>query len=133
MYDQYDNLLDGTNGYQDAYKYVWRIKFYELRSSTHLDEELEFSFDVIGQEYFEVERVQEHSPLIAGTFMMDIAQETISYNNSPNIPYDISASALQAAIRLHPAFAKFRVERKDDPKYGATWYIHYDEFHIDLP
>lgn len=64
---------------------------------------------------------------------MEIAQQTISYNSSPNIPSDISASALQTAIRLHPAFSKFRVERKDDPKYGATWYIHYDEFYIDLP
>lgn len=74
VYDEYDTLLDGSNGYQDAYKYVWRIKFYKLRSTYHINEEMEFSFDVIGQELFEVERIQEHSPLISGTFMMEIGQ-----------------------------------------------------------
>ena len=31
VYDQYDTLLDGSNNYTDAYKYVWRIKIYKVR------------------------------------------------------------------------------------------------------
>ena len=77
--------------------------------------------------------MQDHSPLIAGTFTMEIAQQTIEYNHSPNLPYDISPSALQTAIRAIPAFSKFRVERADNPLYGATWFIHHDNYYGDLP
>ena len=28
VYDQFDSLLDGSNNYQDAFKYVWRISFH---------------------------------------------------------------------------------------------------------
>ena len=88
---------------------------------------------MIGQEFFEVERVQDHSPLISGTFTMEIAQQTIQHNNSPNLPYDISADALQTAIRAIPALSRFRVERANNPLYGATWFIHHDHYYGSLP
>lgn len=81
-----------------------------------------------------------HSPLISGTFTLDIGGQSIrTYDTSSktysisNIPYNVGASVLQAALRQIVGFEDVEVFRVGEPEYGAKWVISYVGYDADVP
>lgn len=74
---------------------------------------------------------------MSGTFTLSIAGTAINVNNVADIPYDVSASTLQSAIRASGIVGFDYVEVVRSTWHGvgykATWMIKYREFKQAVP
>lgn len=128
-----------------AAKIVWKVKIDKLRTTSHLADSFKARFDNLTNitdmtPTWTQARTQDHCPLIAGTFTLDIGgtsvkvYDTISKTYSLyNIPFNVAASSLQAGLRQIVGFEKVEVTRSGDPLYGAKWLISYNEYMNDVP
>jgi hypothetical protein len=84
--------------------------------------------------------LQDHSPLIGGTFTLTIDGLQInSYNTStwqltnPDIPFNVDPNTLKAGLRTINGFEYVQVERTGDPLYGARYIIYFIGYNGDVP
>jgi hypothetical protein len=134
IYDTNGNTLNSTTG---AARIDYLVSNYWSSSSTLSSDRLSLRyFNYTGVFYSKL--VQDHSPLISGTFTLKIGGVSIQYNNTPNIPYNIDASGLQAAIKSSPIVGFDYVEViqtkvNNDCGYSCTWTIQYKLFNFAIP
>jgi hypothetical protein len=134
IYDSNGNTLNATTG---ASRIDYLVSNFWSSSSTLSSERLSLRyFNYTGVLYST--SVQDHSPLINGTFTLRIGGVSIQYSNTPNIPYNIDASTLQTALRLSPIVGFDYVEVtqtkvNNDCGYSCTWIIQYKRFNSAIP
>jgi hypothetical protein len=121
-----------------ANTFVWRATIARFRPATAKNRTFIITYSTPGG-VFTSTTVQEHSPLMSGTFTMDLGGNPIkiwngtSFSNT-NIPFNVSTSALKSAFQqLNPAFKLMEIERAGDPNTGARWIIYYIGYNRDLP
>jgi hypothetical protein len=92
-----------------AKTFVWRATIAKFRSASVKNRTFIVTYSVPGG-IFTSTTIQEHSPLISGTFNMDLGGIPVrvwngsSYSNQ-NIPFDVSTSTLKSALQnLSPDF-----------------------------
>jgi hypothetical protein len=121
-----------------AKTFIWRASIARFRPANVKNRTFIITYTAPGG-VFTSTTVQEHSPLISGTFTMDLGGNTIKIWNGTsfsitNIPFNVATSTLKSAFQqLNPAFKLMEIERAGDPNTGARWIIYYIGYNKDLP
>ena len=133
IYDANKNVINNLTGAANV-SYVVSLPL--LRKVYNTEKFLTKFYNYTGQ--FTTYFGESHSPLIGGTFGLNIAGVSIQFKNSSNIPYNIDAASLQAAIRASPIVGFNLVEVaqtkvNNDCGYSCTWIIQYKGFNQAVP
>ena len=103
VFDQNGQVTTSDQGY----RFVWTVEIQELRSDSHLAEELKAdTADIQGTMTFSDTQTHPHCPLISGTFTLSIGATAVpiydsstgSYSNY-NIPFDVQSWVLENALK----------------------------------
>jgi len=133
IYDANNNTLTNITG---AARIDYVVSIYWLRSTSYTNEQFTVKyFGYTGK--FKTSPGQSHSPLINGTFTLSIGGNPVAINNLTNIPYNVSASSLQTAIRNLgiPGMSNIEVflSTNYSCEYGANWTISYKQYNNPVP
>lgn len=134
-----DNLV--TTAPEYARKYVWRASIAKFRSASVKNHVFKVKYSPSGEgAEWSSSTIQEHSPLMSGTFTLSLDGLPIKLLNSTtgqyttnDIPFNIDTSSLRSAIKQINGLWNVQVERNGDGSVGAKWIIYYIGYNKDLP
>ena len=118
-YDAAGNIVSLTD--PTKVRTVWVVQVNNLRTTAQLAERFKFKpnnlLNVTGtSQTWTQTTLQNHCPLISGTFTLDIGGQSIKTYDTTlktysifNIPYNVAAGTLQAALRQIVGFEKVEV------------------------
>lgn len=138
MYDN-DHLV--TTDSSLANQFVWAVSMTGFRQdSVKAHKFNKVTFNVNGTESFTEETIQEHSPLMSGTFTLSVGatpiqlydSSTKDYTNA-NIPYNVKEGILEGSLRRIVGFEFVQVERSGNPDISARFIINYLSYNNDVP
>lgn len=141
-YNEQGALIDSGVG---AVKSVWTVQVRVIRWDSHKAEKFTFKGDNLVPQpnktpSFQENRLQDFSPLISGTFTMEIGGTSISVYNSAtktysvtDIPFNVKALDLQNGIRQFVGFEKTEVTTLGDCAWGCTWLINFAGYNDPVP
>ncbi len=147
-YNQFSTSVTGAYAYDASGNAVslsspnktsitWTVQVSKYRGLNYLAERFRFKGNnLINATGTPVTFVQtttaSHSPLISGTFTLDIGGQSIKIYDPIgktysiyNIPYNVAASTLQSAFRQIVGFENVEVYKSGTSEYGSKWIISY--------
>lgn len=134
IYDASNNTLQTTTG---AARIDYIVSIYWLRNPTLQAEKFSLKYFSGYTGTFVTTPMQEHSPVISGTFTLKFGGYDVSVNNSTSIPYNVSWSSLQAAIRGLNITGTSNIEVSQSSNYSSeyatNWTIKYKQYNGVVP
>jgi hypothetical protein len=122
-----------------AESFTWRVDIGKYRTAAVKNHNFIVKYSQPGGA-FTSSTVQDHSPLMSGTFTITLDGIPIQIYNSvdgkytiSDIPYNVEPSVLKQGFRQIIGFENVEVERTGDTGVGAKWIIYYIGYNKNLP
>lgn len=122
----------------EAVEFTWRVSINKYREDSLKAHVFQPTYSA-GEGTFTVTAIQNHSPLMSGTFTATVGgvpiqlydSATSKYSN-PDIPYNIEAYKFEQALRQINGFELVEVERAGDAGVASRLNIYYIGFNQNL-
>jgi len=134
IYDSSMNLINTT---ASAAQIDYVVSLYLQRPASYIAERFQLNYTGGFNGIFTTTATTDHSPLISGTWGLNIGGLDIALTGSSALPYNISASNLQSALQQVNGFEQVVVEQYSPNNYGfgysSVWLLKFIGFNSQVP
>jgi len=128
-----DSSGSTTANSSNAVTFLWTVSIASFRTSDLQAHQFIVVYSVSGGQ-FSTNKVQDHSPIMSGTFTLTLNDTPIMLsNNVTDIPFNIDSGSIESALRKRVGFKYAKVERVGDPTTGCKWNIYYIGYNGNVP